>query len=79
MPGVQIYRSPDEFIELVEKALADDPPWGRQVRQDAVRRCTWDVRAREVATLFRRLLDGQNIQMAAPAHFEPKESSATWG
>jgi glycosyltransferase involved in cell wall biosynthesis len=59
-PGLKIYRSPDEFISLVEKALAHDTLSQRQLRQDAVRHCTWDVRAREVATLFRGLLDGQN-------------------
>jgi glycosyltransferase involved in cell wall biosynthesis len=57
-PGVKIYRSPAEFISLVEKALASDTPWERQVRQDAVRNCTWDVRAKEVAELFHRLLEG---------------------
>jgi glycosyltransferase involved in cell wall biosynthesis len=56
-PGVKIYRSPAEFISLVEKALASDTPWERQVRQDAVRNCTWDVRAKEVAELFHRLLE----------------------
>src|SRR5467141_3531138 len=64
-PGLKIYRSPDEFISLVEKALAHDTPLERQVRQNAVRHCTWDIRAREVATLFRRLLDGQDVRKAA--------------
>src|SRR6266436_3273258 len=63
-PGVKIYRSPDEFISLVEEALAYDTPRERQTRQDAVRDCTWDVRAREVASLFRRLLDGQDVAKA---------------
>lgn len=58
-PGVKIYRSVDEFIALVTEALTRDTPRDRQLRQEAVRDCTWDVRAREVATLFRRLLDGQ--------------------
>ncbi len=66
-PGVRIYRSPDEFISLVEEALAYDTPWERQVRQDAVRHCTWDVRAREVASLFRRLLDGQDDSKPIPS------------
>jgi glycosyltransferase involved in cell wall biosynthesis len=74
-PGVKIYRSPEEFIELVEKALARDATWERQVRQDAVRNCTWDVRAREVASLFRRLLDGQDataatLSCAGQAHIQ---------
>lgn len=56
-PGVRIYRSVDEFIALVAEALACDTPLERRLRQDAVRGGTWDVRAREVAILFRRLLD----------------------
>jgi glycosyltransferase involved in cell wall biosynthesis len=60
-PGLRIYRSIDEFILLVAEALACDTPHDRQSRQDAVRGCTWDVRAREVASLFRRLLDGQDV------------------
>src|SRR6267378_3699447 len=63
-PGLRIYRSVDEFILLVAEALACDTTVDRQVRQDAVRNCTWDVRAREVATLFRRLLDGQDVAKA---------------
>ena len=63
-PGVRIYRSIDEFILLVAEALACDTPHDRQSRQDAVRGCTWDVRAREVASLFRRLLDGQDVAKA---------------
>ena len=60
-PGVRIYRSTDEFISLVAEALSSDTQGARQLRQDAVRDCTWDVRAREVASLFRRLLDGQDV------------------
>src|SRR6266446_4403756 len=63
-PGVRIYRSIDEFILLVAEALACDTPHDRQSRQDGVRGCTWDVRAREVASLFRRLLDGQDVAKA---------------
>src|SRR5712664_2094171 len=47
-PGLRIYRSIDEFMLLVAEALACDTTVDRQVRQDAVRNCTWDVRAREV-------------------------------
>jgi glycosyltransferase involved in cell wall biosynthesis len=64
MPGVKIYRSIDEFIALVDEALACDTPSERQSRQDAVRNCTWDVRAKEVAGLFRGLLDGQDVSKA---------------
>src|SRR5882672_6778311 len=63
-PGVRIYRSIDEFISLVAEALACDSPRERQTRQDAVRDCTWDIRAREVASLFRRLLEGQDVGKA---------------
>jgi glycosyltransferase involved in cell wall biosynthesis len=63
-PGVRIYRSTDEFIALVADALACDTFQERQLRQDAVRDCTWDVRTREVASLFRRLLDGQDVSQA---------------
>ncbi len=72
-PGVKIYRSPDEFIELVEKALAFDTPWERQTRQDAVRNCTWEVRAKEVATLFRGLLDGQDVRNPAFSYVEQRQ------
>ncbi len=63
-PGVRIYRSIDEFIALVTEALTCDSPRERQSRQDAVRDCTWDVRAGEVASLFRQLLDGQDVGKA---------------
>jgi glycosyltransferase involved in cell wall biosynthesis len=65
-PGVRIYRSTDEFIALVTEALACDTPRERQLRQDSVRDCTWDVRGREVASLFRRLLDEQNTVKVSP-------------
>jgi len=61
-PGVRIYRTAEEFVDLVEKALTRDTPAERRVRQDAVHGCTWDVRAREVAGLFRRLLDSQDAE-----------------
>lgn len=63
-PGLKIYRSVEEFISLVDEALVSDKPGDRQTRQNAVRDCTWDVRAREVATLLRRLLDGQDVSEA---------------
>jgi glycosyltransferase involved in cell wall biosynthesis len=69
MPGVRIYRTVEEFIALVTEALACDTARERQLRQNAVRNCTWDVRAREVANLFRRLLDGQSVaQSVAPGN-----------
>ncbi|HZE69213.1 MAG TPA: glycosyltransferase [Pyrinomonadaceae bacterium] len=72
-PGVRIYRSVDEFILLVAEALACDTPRERQLRQDAVRDCTWDVRAREVASLFRRLLDGQDVRKALLPRVEQRQ------
>jgi glycosyltransferase involved in cell wall biosynthesis len=63
-PGIRIYRSVEEFMTLVTEALASDTLCERQSRQAAVRDCTWDVRAREVAGLFRRLLDGQDVGKA---------------
>jgi len=74
-PGVKIYRSTDEFIRSVEEALASDTLHERQVRQGAVRHCTWDVRAREVASLFRGLLDGQDIGNAPSPYI--RESAQT--
>ena len=59
-PGMRIYRTTEEFIAQVEDAMNNDTPHDRKVRQDAVRDSTWDVRAREVASLVRGLLDGQN-------------------
>jgi len=72
-PGVRIYRSIDEFIAMVTEALASDTPRERQSRQDAVRDCTWDVRAREVASLFRRLIDGQDVSKAVSAGVEQSQ------
>jgi glycosyltransferase involved in cell wall biosynthesis len=72
-PGVRIYRSIDEFIALVTEALASDTPRERQSRQDAVRDCTWDVRAREVASLFRQLIDGQDVSKAVSARVEQSQ------
>jgi glycosyltransferase involved in cell wall biosynthesis len=61
-PGLRIYRTPEEFIALVEEALVADFPCDREARQNAVRNCTWEVRAKEVARLFRGLLDGRGIE-----------------
>ncbi len=72
-PGLKIYRSPEEFISMVENALACDTPRERQVRQDAVRNCTWDVRAREVAGLFRGLLEGADVRNATSSCVEPRQ------
>ena len=60
-PGLRFYRTADEFIAAVEAALQDDTPEDRQLRQDLVRTCTWDARAREVGTLITSLLAGRGI------------------
>jgi glycosyltransferase involved in cell wall biosynthesis len=61
-PGVRIYRSVEEFIALVAEALASDTPADHQLRQRVVQNCTWEVRAREVASLFRNLLERQDLK-----------------
>ena len=63
--GVRIYRTVDEFIALVTEALVSDTPLDCQLRQDAVRNSTWDVRAREVASLFRHLLEERSSERQA--------------
>jgi glycosyltransferase involved in cell wall biosynthesis len=72
-PGLKIYHSPDEFISMVEHALACDTVHDRQIRQNAVRSCTWDVRAREVASLFHRLLDGEEVRKTALSCVAPRQ------
>ncbi len=56
-PGVRIYRSTEEFMAMVQESLSADFPSDREARQNAVRHSTWDARAKEVAKLFRGLLD----------------------
>lgn len=46
---LRIARSYDNFIELVESALAETDPAARAARQAAVRDKTWDVRAEQVS------------------------------
>jgi glycosyltransferase involved in cell wall biosynthesis len=72
-PGVRVYRTIEEFIALVTESLAYDTPHERQLRQDAVRHCTWEVRAREVATLLRGLLDGQDVRKAAFSYVDQRQ------
>jgi glycosyltransferase involved in cell wall biosynthesis len=55
-PGVRIYRTAKEFINIVEQALQQDSPADRQSRQSVVRNCTWDVRAKQVGELISSLL-----------------------
>jgi glycosyltransferase involved in cell wall biosynthesis len=46
---LRIARSPAQFLELVEAALADRDEAARRARQEAVRDQTWDVRAEQVS------------------------------
>lgn len=60
-PGVRVYRTADEFIAAVEDSLLNETLADRAFRQSVVRNCTWDVRAREVGELIKKLLTtGQN-------------------
>lgn len=61
-PGIRIYRTVDEFITLVREALTSDTPLDSRLRQEAVRGSTWDVRAKEVASLFRQLLEREQSE-----------------
>lgn len=65
-PGVRIYRSIEEFVSQVEDALQNDTPAARNVRQSAVRDCTWDMRAREVGTLIQSLIRGRKYLYEMP-------------
>jgi glycosyltransferase involved in cell wall biosynthesis len=55
-PGVRIYRTTQEFIAAVEDALLRDRESDRQIRQAAVRLCTWDARTQQVGSLLASLL-----------------------
>jgi len=57
LPGIRVYQSVPEFITAVEEALCRDLPSDRERRQDAVRSCTWDARARELGKLLAVLLN----------------------
>lgn len=49
---LRIARSPDEFIRLVEDALAESDPEKARLRQAAVQSGTWDARAEWVSGLI---------------------------
>jgi glycosyltransferase involved in cell wall biosynthesis len=55
-PGVRVFHSVDEFIEQVEDALHRDTEQDMRIRQDTVRNCTWDARAKQVGDLILMLL-----------------------
>ncbi len=68
-PGVRIYRTADEFIGAVEDALANDTESDKFLRQSVVRKCTWDVRARQVGTLITELLNNRKAVSSVPLPF----------
>ncbi len=64
-PGLRFYRTPDEFIAAVEDVLLHDTLAEQELRQSAVRQCTWDVRARELGTLVATRLTGGHAPQPA--------------
>jgi glycosyltransferase involved in cell wall biosynthesis len=70
-PGVRIYRSCQEFINMVEDALHHDTLDDQRLRQSVVRNCTWDVRTRQVGDLIASLLDTRQ-EVSASRHREPQ-------
>jgi glycosyltransferase involved in cell wall biosynthesis len=60
-PGVRIYHTADDFIATVEDALHHDTATQKELRQSAVRDCTWDVRARQLGTLIVSMLQGETF------------------
>lgn len=55
-PGIRIYHTAEEFIALAEEALLSDSQGQQLRRQESVRHCTWDARAREVGDVISSLL-----------------------
>ena len=64
-PGLRFYNTTEEFIAAVEHALRQDTLADRQLRQSAVRQCTWDVRTQELGSLIAARLNGGEIPQAA--------------
>ncbi len=81
--GLRIYHSTAEFIECIEDALAADTSEKAMERQNAVRECTWDVRARELGTLIDFVTGGNTYQFNAPSfagdcEVRPDAAEAVW-
>ncbi|MCA1578572.1 MAG: glycosyltransferase [Acidobacteria bacterium] len=57
---LRIARSREEFLRLVDEALAEDDPQARARRQAAVARGTWDARAEYVSDLLEKVLGNTN-------------------
>ena len=57
---LRIARTRDDFLRLVEEALAEDDPEARVRRQAAVSSGTWDARASWVGGLIQEVLDAKS-------------------
>jgi glycosyltransferase involved in cell wall biosynthesis len=64
-PGLRIYHSVEEFIGLIENALAGDTAEMAAQRQAVVKDGTWDARARELAALIDSVLRGRRYTYQA--------------
>lgn len=58
---LRIGRSRDQFISLVEDALAENDAAKAQARQDAVKDGTWDARAEWVSSLIETTIDAKTL------------------
>jgi glycosyltransferase involved in cell wall biosynthesis len=66
-PGLRIYHSTEEFIGLIENALAGDTAELAAQRQAVVKDSTWDARARQLAALIDSVLRGRRYTYQATA------------
>ncbi|MGC2108280.1 MAG: glycosyltransferase [Candidatus Korobacteraceae bacterium] len=65
-PGIRVYRSPEEFVALVEDALRNDTAEASRQRQAVVRNCDWNLRTRQVCMLIQSLKKGEKYAYAPP-------------
>jgi glycosyltransferase involved in cell wall biosynthesis len=65
IPGLRIYHSMEEFIGLIENALAEDTAELAAQRQAVVKDGTWDARAGELAALIDSVLRGRRYTYQA--------------
>lgn len=71
-PGIRIYHSADEFIELVEDALRHDS--AGELRQAQVRHATWDQRALQLGRVVAGILE-QRAHPRKSVKMEPLRES----
>jgi glycosyltransferase involved in cell wall biosynthesis len=65
-PGVRIYSSTEEFVDMVQDALYADSADAKQLRQATVHGNDWNARTRQVAALIQSLKQGEKYAYAAP-------------